>query len=274
MNETEKICDSKAIADDIATGGNLKFYWHTFKSNPTKVLVGIWDSLVEVLRWVFWPRFRLGAGFLTRINLLSKFIRAELNIPGGTTCLEAIWLCYAASMPTSKSNTWIEVGCFKGLSVVRLSQAARLLGKRIRVYDTFEGLPASDAVYNAVVGGLNYEFKEGSYLGTVEEVERNIQKFGVPEVVTLVKGDVRQTLPDSALEKISFGFFDVDLVESYKGCFSVLRVTSSRVRSLRFTRPASRRYASLSRTRHSGTNCKYLHRRWSISPRSTGYGPS
>jgi hypothetical protein len=220
MSEPAQIRDSNEVAKDIASGGNLKFYWHTFKSNPTKVIVGVWDSLIEVMRWLLLPRFRLDAGLFTRMRLLWDFIRAELNIPGGTTCLEAIWLTYAASMPKSSAVTWIEVGCFKGLSVVRLSQVARLLGKRIRVYDTFEGLPASDPVYNAVVGGLNYELKEGSYQGTIEEVQRNVEKFGAPELVSLIKGDVRRTLPDPALDKISFAFFDVDLVESYKSCFA------------------------------------------------------
>jgi len=141
MNETEQIRDSTAVAEDIARGGNLRFYWHTFKSNPTKVIVGVWDSVIEVMRWLLLPRFRLGAGLITRISLLWKFIRAELNIPGGTTCLEAIWFTYAACMPKSSSETWIEVGCFKGLSVARLSQAARLLGKRFRVYARLKGCP-------------------------------------------------------------------------------------------------------------------------------------
>ena len=220
MNPSAQTRDSAKVSEDIASGGNLRFYWHTFKTNPLKVVVGVWETFVEVIRWLTLPRFPVENGLFTRFGILWRFIRAELNVPGGTTCLEAIWLTYAATMPNSKADVWIEVGCFKGLSVARLSLVARIFRKRIRVYDTFEGLPTSDAVYDAVVGGVNFGFKSGSYLGTVEEVRKNLEDYGVPELVTLVKGDVRNTLPDPEVSKISFAFFDVDLVESYRSCFA------------------------------------------------------
>src|SRR5262249_17034270 len=109
MPEASQIRDSKVVAEAVAHAAHPTYYLETFKARPTKIIVGIWDSAIEVARWLLWPRFRLGAGLLTRIDLLRKFIRAELNIPGGTTCLEAIWLTYSASLAKSPAETWVEV---------------------------------------------------------------------------------------------------------------------------------------------------------------------
>jgi hypothetical protein len=222
MTDASKLVDSAKITEDVAKGGNLRVYWNTLKSNPMKIVIGVWESLCEIFRWVFWPRVRVQANVFKRIATLFRFIWAELKIPGGTTTLEAIWISYGAHMASSPSPTWVQVGCFKGLSAARLSLIAEIMNKQLRVYDTFDGLPGSDAIYNSVDGGVNYEFKAGSYRGAEDEVKRNVAAHGRPDRITLVKGDVRNTLPDNAVNQISYAYLDVDLVESYKGCFKGL----------------------------------------------------
>ena len=219
MKNSGSIVDSKAVSEFISERGNLKFYWDTFKSDPKKIIMGIYDSVLEVLRWIVWPRFPVRMGPFKRLELLRRFVGAELAIPGATTLLEAIWLAYAAQISGSNSKNWVQVGCFKGLSATRLSLVGDILDKKLRVYDTFEGLPGNTSVYEAVDGGVNYEFMSGSYMGSQEEVRENIGKFGASHLVSLIKGDVRDTLPDEAIERISFAFLDVDLVESYESCF-------------------------------------------------------
>jgi hypothetical protein len=227
-NKNSSVLDSTAVAADLARGGAVKFYWRTFLSDPGKIMRGVWDTLLETTRFVFLPRVSVRVGFLGRIWLLARFIQAELSIPGATTTLETIWLTYASASATGNGRDWVEVGCFKGLSTARLSLLCRLYDHHLYVFDTFEGLPGSDDVYQATDGGVDYHFKSGSYAGTEVEVQANVNAFGNPERVTLIKGNAQDTLRKHPLRGgLCFAFLDVDLVESYRSCF---RGLGSRIR--------------------------------------------
>ncbi len=214
--------DSSAVAEQVAAGGTLKFYLRTLLTNPGKIGRGVLDSLGEISRFVVHPRFPVTLTALDRMRLVGRWIVCELKIPGGTTVLETIWLAYAASLAETESASWVEVGCFKGLSTARMSLLCRHWRRRLYVCDTFEGLPDSDDAYEAVDKGPSYHFKRGSYAGSEEEVLRNVANHGCVDRVTLVRGDVGETLPNNDFGTVGFAFLDVDLVDSYKACFSGL----------------------------------------------------
>ncbi|MGH9631285.1 MAG: TylF/MycF/NovP-related O-methyltransferase [Bryobacteraceae bacterium] len=188
-------------------------------SDPGKIANGIKDSLFEIGRFLIRPRFPTHLNYSKRVRLIKRWIIAELKIPGGTTVLETIWLAYGAAMSKSQAKSWVEVGCFKGLSTARMSLLCEHWDRRLYVCDTFSGLPGSDAVYEPVDRGVAYHFKAGSYAGSEQEVVRNVGDHGCLERVVLVPGDVAKTLPGNTIGKLSFAFLDVDLVESYKACF-------------------------------------------------------
>jgi len=215
-----KVLDSSDVASQVAQGGTLRFYLRTLMTDPRKIFVGAWESLVEVLRFVIRPRFPVRLTLGQRLRLVRRWTQAELKIPGGTTLLETIWLAYGASRVTSPARNWIEVGCFKGLSTVRLSMLCAIWDRHLYACDTFEGLPGSDAVYDAVDSGVSYHFKAGSYAGLEQEVRDHLKAYGEPERVTTLKGDVRDSLPAADIGPIAFGFLDVDLAESYRNCFA------------------------------------------------------
>jgi Macrocin-O-methyltransferase (TylF) len=214
--------DSAAVSTEVASGGLLRFYLRTLLTDPRKILVGAWESLLEVIRFVLWPRFPVRLNVVRRLALVSRFGRTEVAVPGGTTLLETLWLTYAAARATSQAPQWVEVGCFRGLSTARLSLLCAAWGRRLKVYDTFAGLPGSDEVYDAVDGGAAYHFRAGSYRGSEEEVRANVGAHGSIAHVELVPGDVSGTLRMHPPGKISFAFLDVDLVASYRSCFAGL----------------------------------------------------
>jgi hypothetical protein len=223
VSRADEVLNSTTVADDVARDGTFRFYWQTFRSDPAKITRGVWDTLRETARFVILPRVPIRAGFLKRIWLVARFVRAEARIPGGTTTLETIWLAYGAATSNASADNWVEVGCFKGLSTARLSLLCELYDHHLNAYDTFEGLPGSDAVYDSTDGGAAYHFKAGSYAGTVDEVRANVAAQGRPDRVTLVKGNVRDTMREQPLPGgLRFAFLDVDLVESYKACFGGL----------------------------------------------------
>ena len=130
--------------------------------------------------------------------------------------------CYAA-LPIAATlyhlSSWkisgdvIECGAFKGVSAAMLSWACKHLGRRLKVADSFNGLPAAidaDEGYGA-----------GDYAGSLEEVRRTIRTFGCEEVVTFVPGYFEESLPFFR-EPLALIWADVDLRSSMESVLTWL----------------------------------------------------
>ena len=64
-------------------------------------------------------------------------------------------------------------------------------------------------------------FKQGDYLGTLEEVKQTIEKFGEISVCSFQKGWFTDTMPNFS-GNICAIFIDVDLAESTRTCLKYL----------------------------------------------------
>ncbi|MFC1962103.1 TylF/MycF/NovP-related O-methyltransferase, partial [Chloroflexota bacterium] len=84
----------------------------------------------------------------------------------------------------------IECGTFKGGSAANLSLVCRIVGRKLLVYDSFEGLPKSEES-DRTAGG----YHEGDFRGTLDEVTTNIKRYGALECCRFEKGWFRDTLP-------------------------------------------------------------------------------
>ncbi|GAG44845.1 unnamed protein product, partial [marine sediment metagenome] len=100
----------------------------------------------------------------------------------------------------------------KGGSAINLSLVCRITGRKLKVYDSFEGLPDGEKGDRTATG-----YKKGDYLGTLEEVKMNIERYGKIEHCEFVKGWFNETLPklDSP---ILLAWLDVDLEASLHTC--------------------------------------------------------
>lgn len=107
---------------------------------------------------------------------------------------------------------FLEFGCYKGFSTACLSFACLLLGIRMHVFDSFEGLPPSGSSYYAA----------GDYAGALEEVKKNVGAFGARSVVTFHKGFFADVLPTLSLGPVSCVWMDVDLESSALDVMHVL----------------------------------------------------
>lgn len=118
-------------------------------------------------------------------------------------------------LPTDKAGILLEAGVFKGGSTIRLSLAADLLGRKLLAYDSFQGLPAHQETSPHLL------YPPGTYLGSKEEVEANLKRYGRPEVVTLVEGWFDRTLP-GLNQAVAMAFLDVDLATSTAECLKAI----------------------------------------------------
>jgi predicted O-methyltransferase YrrM len=96
----------------------------------------------------------------------------------------------------------LECGVFKGSSTACLSWICGELNLQMYAADSFAGLPMGEGHYRA-----------GDFRGTLDEVAKNLERCGVPDVVTYLPGWFERSLRDFD-EPILLLWTDVDLKQS------------------------------------------------------------
>jgi len=106
----------------------------------------------------------------------------------------------------------IECGTWKGGSAANLSLVCKIAGRKLIVYDSFEGLPEGELGDREAK-----EYRKGDYLGTLDEVKSNIERYGAIECCEFIKGWFKDSLLklDSP---VLLAFLDVDLEASLHSC--------------------------------------------------------
>ena len=110
---------------------------------------------------------------------------------------------------------FVELGCYKGDTSLLLGKVLKdssESGKRLWIYDSFQGLPRKTIEDESVAGD---EFREGELFVTKNFVVTRFKKAGLK--VPITKKAFFQDLNEGDLpEKIAFAFLDGDLYESIK----------------------------------------------------------
>lgn len=125
------------------------------------------------------------------------------------------------SLPTKKAGVIVEAGSFKGGSTAKISLAAKIVKRKFFVFDSFEGIPAHQEKHGKNIFGGDAYFPKGSYAGSLEEVKKNVEKFGDIKSCEFIKGFFDKTMPDFK-KKVAVGYLDVDLASSTKTCLKYL----------------------------------------------------
>ena len=114
--------------------------------------------------------------------------------------------------PPDVAGDIIECGTWKGGSAANLSLVCRIAGRKLKIYDSFEGLPDGEA------GDREAKFyKKGDYQGMLDEVRSNIERYGAIECCEFIKGWFEDTLP-TLDSPVLLAFLDVDLEASLHTC--------------------------------------------------------
>jgi O-methyltransferase len=103
---------------------------------------------------------------------------------------------------------FVELGCNSGQSSVLISTVMQHYesGKKLYVYDSFEGLPP----LNAVDGSA---YHQGQLKTTEDALRYNFKQHNLP-LPEIRRGWFSETLPNDLPEKISFAYLDGDLYDS------------------------------------------------------------
>ena len=147
-----------------------------------------------------------------RVVFGLRAVRNKHSIPTGTSYKTALVLALKLfEMPPEVEGVVMECGTWKGGTSATLSLACKIVGRKLVICDSFEGLPKSDPVDRQ--GG----YAVGEYCGTIDEVRQNITRYGDISVCEFVKGWFNETLPKFN-QKIALAFLDVDMESSLNTC--------------------------------------------------------
>ena len=126
-------------------------------------------------------------------------------------------------MPDTVEGCVVEAGAFKGASTAKISLFAAYRKRAVHVFDSFEGLPPNTEFHEKSTEGHSIKgwFEKGNFAGSLEEVQKNIEAYGVPSIVTYHKGWFDDTMPVFK-EKVALAYLDVDLAESTRTCLKYL----------------------------------------------------
>lgn len=170
----------------------------------------------------FLARNTPGVSLDQRVSIVKNFYVISYYVECTHTQEEMLSLIETIlSIPKDVDGCVVEAGAFKGGSSAKFSIAAKMAGRELVVFDSFEGIPENSESHERNIYGGAARFSKGDYRGSLEEVRSNIAKFGRLEVCRFMKGWFEETMPDFK-EPIAAAYLDVDLGSSTRSCLKYL----------------------------------------------------
>jgi hypothetical protein len=141
--------------------------------------------------WGYWFFLLINTlPLLDRLRLLIRFLRVDWNVVHAQLPAEISMVCQAiAQRQAIFGEVLIEAGCWQGGSSAKLSIICKMLGYRLCIYDSFEGVePLSQEEKKD-----SYDFS-GEYASPESVLRKNLTRFGEPNVCSIHKGWFADTL--------------------------------------------------------------------------------
>jgi O-methyltransferase len=157
------------------------------------------------------PAYRMT--FIRKMRLGFRLFLNSVLVPTATSYKTHLAMALKLlEMPPDKEGIVVECGTWKGGTATNLSLICRLVGRRLEVYDSFEGLPV----------GLPHDrqsanYEPGSNCGSLAEVKRNVARRGDIGRCEFIAGWFENTLPFHH-EPVALAYLDVDLEASLECC--------------------------------------------------------
>lgn len=184
----------------------------TYRDDTRAVFNFLFTALPKVS---FWQRWMLARN-LYKISFNVECPHTEKEV---LNFIKAI-LTYKQS----DNACFVEAGAYKGGSTAKFSLAAKIAGRRLVVFDSFEGIPPNNEIKQDNVNLFNNKpavFREGDWKGTLEEVRANVERYGDLSVCEFVQGWFDDTMPQFK-QPVAGAYVDVDLAASVRTCLVYL----------------------------------------------------
>lgn len=179
-----------------------------------------WQDIIACLS--FLKNRDLGVPLKIKIGIVKQLYWINLNIESPHTQQEMLaFIQTILALPQNSKGVVVEAGCFKGSSTAKFSLAAHLAGKKLVVFDSFQGIPENNEPHDKNIFGAAAVFNKGDYKGSLDEVKSNIARFGVIDACEFIPGWFEDTMPDF-YKPVAAVYIDVDLASSTRTCLKYL----------------------------------------------------
>lgn len=164
--------------------------------------------------WFAWGYLGLlrmpGRSVADRLSLIGRFLTVDWNVVHAHTPREIVTLAHAlAERPARPDEIVVEAGCWQGGSSAKLSVLCRMLGYRLWIYDSFEGVEALSEEERK----SSYDFS-GEYRSPLDVLSRNLDRYGDPDVCRAFKGWFSETLAAGPVPApVRLAFIDCDVAK-------------------------------------------------------------
>lgn len=152
-------------------------------------------------------------------------VRNNLKIKSASNFLEHLtMITFILRLPRAVEGSVVECGSYKGGSAANLSLVCALCRRRLEIFDSFRGLPQpspKDKKQIILSEEEIHTYNQFFWCGSLEEVKKNISKYGKIKVCNFHRGYFKKTLPKFN-HKCVFIFLDVCLLNSTKTCLKYL----------------------------------------------------
>lgn len=161
-------------------------------------------------------------GWFKRMGLGYRYWRNHSSVTSGTSWrAHLVMAMKLLELSPNIKGDIVECGCWKGGATVNLSLIAAITGRTLKVYDSFEGLPAPAPGDPIAERSFKDGFIPGVFGGSLEEVTGHVTKYGQIKSCEFYKGWFEDTLPHHEGE-IILAFWDVDFYSSLHDCLQNL----------------------------------------------------
>jgi O-methyltransferase len=186
---------------------------YNFLTTPLAIIFLTFSTKVHPQYQVSWLK-RMGLGY--------RFWRNFSKVTSGTSWRAHLVMAMKLleTSPDVKGVV-VECGCWKGGATVNLSLACAITGRTLKVYDSFEGLPAPVKGDPVAERSFKDGFIPGVFGGSLEEVTSHVRQYGAIECCEFYQGWFEDSLPHHE-DDIVLAFWDVDFYSSLHDCLQNL----------------------------------------------------
>lgn len=161
--------------------------------------------------WGYWPLlFLRNLSPRKKLKTLWRFLVIDWSIVHAHRPFEISVVCQALAERRARvGEAMLEAGCFNGGSSAKFSTVCSMLGYRLCIYDSFEGVEEMSP--EETVG--TYDFS-GKYASSENLVRDNIIRYGEISVCSFHKGWFAETLANTPISyPVRVAYIDCDLAK-------------------------------------------------------------
>jgi O-methyltransferase len=160
--------------------------------------------------------------FAQRLSIVRRFYYISYKVDCPHTEHELLQISQTIlNLGPDVRGVIVEAGAFHGGSTSKLSLIAKLCGRQLAVFDSFEGMPENNEVHGKSIYGREHHFRKGSHAVGLDEVKYNVATYGDIGRCSFHKGWFSETMKDFK-EPVAAACMNGDLLQSTKDCLQYM----------------------------------------------------